>query len=60
MIYMYTYFGLTSINSCFVHVPPQTAGAGHPCWDLERYKIITTIKKCVIPMVLEPESIKWF
>ena len=40
MIYIYTYFVLTSINlmlSCFVHVqqhvPPQIAGAGHPCYD---------------------------
>ena len=37
MIYMYTYFVLTSINSCFVHVqqhaPPRIAGAGHPCSD---------------------------
>ena len=37
MIYMYTYFVLTSINSCFVHVqqhaPPWIAGSGHPCSD---------------------------
>ena len=37
MIYMYTYFVLTSINSCFVHVqqhaPHWIAGAGHPCSD---------------------------
>ena len=38
MIYMYTYFVLTSINlicSCFIHVQQhaqtQIAGAGHPC-----------------------------
>ena len=37
MIYMYTYFVLTSINSCFIHMqqhaPPWIAGAGHPCSD---------------------------
>ena len=33
MIYMYTYFVLTYINSCFVHAPPRIAGAGHPCSD---------------------------
>ena len=40
MIYIYTYFVLTSINlicSCFVHMQqfasPRIAGAGHPCYD---------------------------
>ena len=37
MIYMYTYFVLTSINSCFIHIqqhaPPWIAGVGHPCSD---------------------------
>ena len=37
MIYMYTYFVLTSMTSCFVHVqqhtPPWIAGTGHPCSD---------------------------
>ena len=40
MIFMYTYFVLTSINlicSCFVHIqqhgPPQIVGAEHPCCD---------------------------
>ena len=36
-IHVHTYFVLTSINSCFIHVqqhvPPQIAGAGHPCSD---------------------------
>ena len=34
---IYTYFVLTAINSCFVHMqqhaPPRIAGAGHPCSD---------------------------
>ena len=53
----YTYFVLTSINSCFVHVqqhtPPQIAGAGHPCSDrsLFRYTYVCSMMRSYCPNI---------
>ena len=50
MIYMYTYFVLTSINlirSCCIHVqqhaPPQIAGMGHPCYNRNLFRFVLDI-----------------
>ena len=70
MIYMYTYFVLTSIHlicSCFVHVQqlasPRIAGAGHPCYDRSLFysvtidqKLLSQSLKNLADKFLEPKS----
>ena len=63
MIYMYTFFVLTSINSCFVHeqqhAPPRIAGAGHPCSDRSLFMYLVSSGFSCQRYVITSKSSSW-